>query len=711
MKKLLNILFILIYIVVSVFIIRYHDVNILRQNLGLDLAQTMLNIKEVEKRDPNDIFNHILRCINKYKLTISDIKFDNLLPHQKQEITLYLSNFDSLNIKIHLQSGRLLNKNDNFNKYLSTINNTDDPKQVGVIKYFNKNTNIYIRPVEYKIQHSSVFGLNNFYVNTQDHNILKNLIRDLESKYKIKVHNFNDYSKSEILPNRYEMITLICLLYLLIFVIIIYVVFCRYKELAIYKMHGISSGKIFCSYLLKEMIKCHLIGIFISLILSIMYLLIFNGLYFVFDFLVLWLSCICIITLISLIIVSVPLRFLLCFIHMPLMLKNKTSTHISLIINYICKFVSVLLLINLIVQITVDTTIFIKQTRSINTWEKSKYLAKVNVSSIWKSRNTNDNHIDFGDAYAHDFFIVTNKKGGILIDVSNYKLRDEDIVNKVPYAIERSIDVNNNYLKLNTIYDVNNKIVDIPDHDSQTINLLVPEKFKMYDKEIRRLYLGNIEDINFSINIIYVKNNQSYFTYNLDVAQNTGYKINDPIVQVISNQNSTLGDIYYGCALTHSYYVNIKNSQDPFSDIKEDLIKSGLNDYVSSAITLYDMTARRIYNLRESLTTSLMMLILSILTIAVVTISISMNYFEHRKIKNFILKIFGFNLWLRYGLFYLSIFLVWTVGIFTILITKDLYVKHNVYTYLLCIIFDIIFSSILLKVYENKKISSVLKGE
>lgn len=97
----------------------------------------------------------------------------------------------------------------------------------------------------------------------------------------------------------------------------------------------------------------------------------------------------------------------------------------------------------------------------------------------------------------------------------------------------RNIQIDENYLKRNPIQTCNGKAISkLIDYDQNTLNILVPEQYKKYEKKIIKNYKENFyfqkvtidnyfrKNINkpknmlkkdkLSINIIYVKSNQSY---------------------------------------------------------------------------------------------------------------------------------------------------------------------------------------------------------
>lgn len=120
----------------------------------------------------------------------------------------------------------------------------------------------------------------------------------------------------------------------------------------------------------------------------------------------------------------------------------------------------------------------------------------------------------------------------------------------------RTVEISPGYLKANPIEAANGQpIEDQLVLDSLTLNLLVPEKFRDQESDIikahrARFYFQKVtaentynRDAGFkdrldlsendlAVNIIYVKDGQSYFTFREDCAADTDHRIIDPIAQV-----------------------------------------------------------------------------------------------------------------------------------------------------------------------------------
>mgnify|MGYP003283364439 CR=1 FL=1 len=198
-----------------------------------------------------------------------------------------------------------------------------------------------------------------------------------------------------------------------------------------------------------------------------------------------------------------------------------------------------------------------------------------------------------------------------LYDLEN----EEDLYS--PYG--RNIVVDRNYLKRHEIKSVNGKnVVDMIDTDDDVLNILVPQKYKKYEGVIEDSFkdwfyfqrvtvtnmyriAGNkteihkeLDDLN--INIIYIENNQKYFTYN-PYAGDSMNTIEDTIVTVYTENidNSTLGS-YVGSGV----FVESEDVDSVLKEISSITEKYGANE-LNSVASVYDKKGEEIQYLENKM--------------------------------------------------------------------------------------------------------------
>ena len=175
--------------------------------------------------------------------------------------------------------------------------------------------------------------------------------------------------------------------------------------------------------------------------------------------------------------------------------------------------------------------------------------------------------------------LLEEKAGAFVMDAYNYQTMDDEgtplyAMNNPEVPIEiapagMSIQVSRGYFKWNPIEtadgsELEKQIV----LDDLTLNLLVPEQYRDMEQEIlaawrEYFYFEKVEAENdynelagrterldiaenqLTVNIIYVKDGQRYFTYRSDCASADGSWITDPLVQIYT------GNIH--CNYAHSF--------------------------------------------------------------------------------------------------------------------------------------------------------------
>lgn len=167
------------------------------------------------------------------------------------------------------------------------------------------------------------------------------------------------------------------------------------------------------------------------------------------------------------------------------------------------------------------------------------------------------------------FLQLEENAGAFVMDAYNYKDLDGKgtllyTMNDLSYPVEidpngQSVRVSKNYFQYNPIETVDgSNIIDQIIYDDLTLNILVPEKYQSMEAQIIEAYRdifyfekvqaendynemadnGNMLDIpmeTLNVHIIYVKNEQQYFTFNSDCATQTEGWITDPIVQIYTS--------------------------------------------------------------------------------------------------------------------------------------------------------------------------------
>ena len=767
MKKLISVLLFLVYLLTSIVYIDLYEFKNVRNIMWDNNKVSGFMFDDIKKdMSCNELINNLEVIAKRNDVNICSAFYIDRSANNKSKINIYTTFNGDVFKDIRLNSGRLLNNNDDSKCFMSS-EKLNDHNQIGQINFFNLNTEINI----YKI--SEIFNHWDFslvwFVDNKDLTKLSSLKKDIKDTLQCDVHfyskdpdnssgqeldyyNVNPFIKledAEISMTAYylqhRIIGILIILYIITFLAVIYWISFRCKELAVKKMLGKTNIKLKFEIIFKDLLKYHIYELCLSGIIILSFLIYKIGVNNTISFFKDWLLFNIGLTLTSLLLMFIPLN-LIKYIKIPLMLKNKKPTKVTQRINYVAKC--------LIGIATV--TVIINSNSALHSLMK-----KVEENKIW---DTGLNycclrHMGFFDDGANGFskdkiknfkqyFKLSNSNGAIYIDAYNYKhniiKKTEEMYmlshnEKLPiYSDARSLSVNNNYLQINPIYDAAGKQVNIPDHDDHTLNLLVPQSLKQYEEKIKEEYTSEYYNNgwpDYKLNIIYIKDNQKCFSFDIDAKT---YVIGS-IIQVISNNNLS-SDIYRAMPC-NGFYPKITNIDNPYQDALPDIKTCNIESDLVGATTLYETAAQEIYNTKQSFLYTIELMIFSVVALIMLIISTCINYLEQNKISNMIKKLHGIGFMSRSANLMKSSTLIWLISICLMIILNykeemvskilswlfipsDVILIHKLvpggYFYLnlidwkivlLVILSDLIISTIFLKIYENKKISSVLKGE
>lgn len=297
-----------------------------------------------------------------------------------------------------------------------------------------------------------------------------------------------------------------------------------------------------------------------------------------------------------------------------------------------------------------------------------------------------------------------------------------------PYI--NTVFINNNYLKLNPIYDANNKKIYLSNEYSDTLTILVPQKYKAFDNDIRVTYdewytwkkfvdedaynkaIGNpaVQHKNLTVNIIYVPNNQKYFTFNPNYAVNKGNQIIDPIAIIVNNVN--LGTDNYLCFLSNqNYFGKITNYDNPYKSLSTYIKDSGLSVEISTTPSLYSVIDTEMYKVKQRLTLDILAFCLTIIILLIIIIFTVLNYLERNKVILAIKKIHGYSFLKRHQFFYLLSIVFWISMLIILNIRNTINFMSILIIIGVLIFVELLIVTLIINFVEIRKQKFALKGE
>ena len=226
-------------------------------------------------------------------------------------------------------------------------------------------------------------------------------------------------------------------------------------------------------------------------------------------------------------------------------------------------------------------------------------------------------YLEIAARSAHLLAELEDKAGAFVADFYNYQAMDDAgtplyTMNGMQFAEE--IDPNGHCIRVSRNYFAHNPIETADGsnlteqfvYDDLTLNLLVPEKYQDMEEDIvaahrERFYFEKVEAENsynqeagisdrmniakedLKINIIYVKDGQDYFSFRSDCAQQTGCKVEDPIVQIYT------GNIH--CNYAHSFmsqwvYIpsEAESAEEAYQEISDMIRSCGAEESVQKLV-------------------------------------------------------------------------------------------------------------------------------
>lgn len=339
-------------------------------------------------------------------------------------------------------------------------------------------------------------------------------------------------------------------------------------------------------------------------------------------------------------------------------------TYMQLVLKYALLALTLISLTNVIeIKIELD-----KKEVGNSIWENAENLYAVTTKFVTNDvKDIRSLELRAFEVYK-DFVLELN---GMLIDASNFKpaqtntyAYEDNVMNGLSiYSMSgESILANENYLAHYHILDtdgnlVNDKII----HDPTTVNILVPVSLQNREPEIynaalgdfyfKKISIANIYHSEFGealeatspddlrVNIIYVKDGNSYFTYDPSISPETNNLITDPIVY-IDTQNFDPSEYYSyltRCCLFET------DAQNPFSLLAPIAQKHNMLSSYNSVVSIYDERAKEINEIRVRLRDMTMTSVALSLVLIFGIYMFASCYCEQHKYSMFVKRTLGYG--------------------------------------------------------------------
>ena len=578
-----------------------------------------------------------------------------------KRFVIYTNDF-SLDGKIAFTAGNAFD-DDNF------IANYDSGSDSQLDKFylFGTDMEITIFPISQINYAAGTNGL--YYVNAAYAEQVINEINDgvgFAELYDNSSINIDSY-----IANCFEMLISILMITIILILSIVHYMIRKSRKIAILKIQGLSVNMIFKN-ILNEFIFTEILIFIIGLLGLSFYGMWQYGTSSLLDVFKIYLVSFFLSNLIFIPTLYLILATLKLFGKTVPMLKGEKPYKAILFLHMVLKGIFLFVLLVNCINLAQNLNDLKVELNNLKAWENAKNVYSIRLNYVAESRAA--------DKKLKQLYEKLEQQGAFLIDVENYEMVDEknhlydyNAPGEQSYydPSGRTIIVNVNYLRKNKIctYDNTEPVEDKLVYDDNVRNILVPEKLHIYEDEIKKRFtkdfyfqkvrveniynedLGlplNTTSINsLSINIIYIKDGLSHFTYNDYVESENGCQIEDPIMVV---ETGNVDYNYYTSYLSRCVYFKY-DGLDAFNYILPAINKTDTLSEINGVLSVYDEHGKMIYNMHveiDHLITALFVVAVLFLISGYLTVS---SYLQEKKYPLYIKKVFGFGLVQRIYIF------------------------------------------------------------
>lgn len=649
-----------------------------------------------ENSDKEEIYSLLDKELKKYNGNLYCMGIDEDKKYTKYVLAYNAEPFNTLSLK----RGHFFDKDDyTSQKYLST-NDSDDNNCIGVINVFGKDIDYNIKTLKSYFDYNTDPLNKTYTIDFKDINSFKNFKDDINNDG-IAV-TVSDYELMNSIGETPSFFHFAIIATIVISLIIFYDLILSSKKIGIEKLLGFDSFTIWRSRVIPIIAMEFIIFILFTCISSLIMFDDFNIL--LIGFLKKLFVYYIVIIAITLVMISIPFVYI-GFISIDTAIKNRKPLKAVLRFNNFIKMlvncVFMVIVISLVSQI--NSIQALKNDKYAN-WEKLKnyvYISswRIDNNSCW-SGETEEDYDKFKQLYDK-----INKKGGIYADFEYFSPKYQKEFNETDFVPRMSVGVNPNYLNTFPVKDENGNIISVSENETAVV-VLVPLKYKDYENDIIEYYSSDFAPSG-KVKIIWTQNNQSYFTMLVDTAVDNYNMIFDPILWVLTENNSETPN--YSIAMERNFKIPVndyKDSQPEIDDICGDFFEKNDVTFVSSSV--YQAIEDGITESNNKIKVYTIMIAIIILTETSIIFQSIITYIEHYKKMLAIKKFMGYRFISIYMEFFVDTILCYLgSALIVFLVTRRFEV-----IWIVLIIFagDYIISNIFIRIKDKQNILRIAKG-
>lgn len=297
-----------------------------------------------------------------------------------------------------------------------------------------------------------------------------------------------------------------------------------------------------------------------------------------------------------------------------------------------------------------------------------------------------------------------------------------------------TFNINPNYLKTYPILDINGETISVGETEERVI--LVPESKQSEAKIIEELYKADyirslksverrhgiendeVPDVQIR-SIIYKEDKNGYFSFSTDY-KDQNYIVHHPIFEVLTENNMTLWEksAIKEQGINAPLKVNLQNktSEEFNSELPSITANYRLDDNNLKYMSIQEVFTSEINQIKTACKQYIIGLIFMFIVMILITGYLSKLLIQAKKQKYCIQKLYGYSFIDRYqSLLLVSVIINFVIAILAVVLGPQIiqmeYSVFSIFIVIVLLCLDVLSVVVLIKRYENKSVSQMVKGE
>lgn len=681
------------------------------------------------------IYEHIKEISDAYDANV--IKLNYAWDNQQLIVNYGLYLNQDINYDFKLRSGNIITHENTHESIALSTKNLHSSEQIGLLDDFMQDDHIIIATLQYFSNQDTTMEGDYYFCNISS--TKEALLEDLAIAFNCSVEDLSvqtNFLNTSV--NGYENIFNLAkwLCFVLMFVINIYYFCSQLSSVGILKINGYSNLDIWLFIFRKPLYLQVIISLLIQLVYSFLlieipidyYLLLTldNGLYLL----------LCVMT--SLILVGLIKNYSICYL-----LKKVNYNSILNKLNFLFRFSFLSLMSCVLALFVVHIDQYTQMYQIMKPWDEYKDFLVVNYyeNTLSEYYINQDEHEQ--QTQLRDYYHLLNSLGSFYITTTTRQAEDyafafdqDEILPNVNYTL---MTINPNYLQQLNLFDLSQQEIVIDD-EAEEIYILIPASKVDMEDEIYELekHILDFEDSdethsspNINVSFYDDINNNSFFSFNKEIQENSGFRVPSPVFMVVSEYVITDMQLF-DCSVTGlDSALKIPMLQLGISD------ENGMAHFQQQVHQVFDYLGEPVYyqigNIFQEeialikagvIQTIMILLLIFVLYLLVSGLAIRL-YLELNVKRIAILKFNGYSFFHRFKGFFSSLafteIMILIIYIICVMLWSDYYkdmssfpYNPSLFIFFCCIpiiILDCFYLLIAIKRYENAKIVNYLKGD